>query len=97
MPDQHEIFNRSILPIPYKPYTGRIKYNAKDPDSKFPTVEPLRPPAGAQNVLIILLEHVGFGAFSALGGPSHTPIAERLAENGLGYSRFHALQICHMA
>lgn len=45
MPDQHEIFNRSILPIPYKPYTGRIKYNAKDPDSKFPTVEPLRPPA----------------------------------------------------
>ena len=49
----------------------------------------LRPPNGAPNVLIVLLDDVGFGASSAFGGPCHTPTAERLAANGLKYNRFH--------
>ena len=42
---------RAILPIPDRPYTGLITYDAKDPDTHFPPIEPLRPPAGAPNGL----------------------------------------------
>ena len=56
---------REILPIPDQPFTGLITYDAKDPDTKFPPIEPLRPPKGAPNVLIVLLDDVGFGASSA--------------------------------
>ena len=59
---------RSILPIPDKQYVGLTTYDAKDPDTKFPPIEPLRPPKGAPNVLIILLDDVGFAASSAFGG-----------------------------
>jgi len=90
-PDKHP---RSILPIPERPYTGLIKYDAKDPEAKFPPIEPLRPPAGAPNVLILLLDDVGFGASSAFGGPCNTPVAERLAANGLKYTRFHTTSLC---
>ena len=45
-------------------------------------------------MLIILLDDLGFGASSAFGGPCHTPTAERLAANGLKYSRFHTCAMC---
>ncbi len=90
-PDKHL---RAALPIPDGPYRGLIKYDAKDPQAHFPPIQPLRPPAGAPNVLIILLDDVGFGASSAFGGPCHTPVAERLAGNGLKYSRFHTTALC---
>jgi hypothetical protein len=85
---------RDILPIPDRQYTGLIKYDAKDPESKFPAIEPLRPPKGAPNVLIVLLDDVGFGASSAFGGPINTPTAERLAAAGLRYNRFHTTALC---
>jgi len=85
---------REILPIPDQPYTGPTVYDAKDPDAKFPPIEPLRPPKGAPNVLVILLDDVGFGASSAFGGPIHTPTAERLAAGGLRFSRFHTTALC---
>jgi arylsulfatase len=85
---------RSILPIPDRPYQGFIPYDAKDPDAKFPPIEPIRPPAGVPNVLIILLDDVGFGASSAFGGPCHTPTAERIAAGGLKYVRFHTTALC---
>ena len=50
-------------------------------------MEQLRPPEGAPNVVVVLLDDVGFGASSALGGPCQTPAAERLAEDGLKYNR----------
>ena len=59
-----------------------IKYDAKDPEAKFPPIEPLRPPAGAPNVLIVLLDDAGFGSSSAFGGPCHTPNFEKLAAGG---------------
>ncbi len=65
--------HRSILPIPERPYSGPILYDGKDPNSKFPPIEPLRPPKGAPNVLIVLLDDVGFGASSAFGGPCYMP------------------------
>jgi len=80
---------RSILPIPDRRYSGLVVYDAKDPDAKFPPITPLRPPAGAPNVLIVLLDDVGFGASSAFGGPCQTPTADRLAGEGLRYTRFH--------
>jgi arylsulfatase A-like enzyme len=85
---------RSILPIPDRKPVSLTTYTAKDPDTKFPPITPLRPPTGAPNVLVILLDDVGFGASSAFGGPCDTPTAERLAANGLKYTRFHTTALC---
>jgi arylsulfatase len=85
---------RSVLPIPKQAYNGLIKFDAKDPESKFPPIEPLRPPAGAPNVLIILLDDAGFGSASAFGGPCQTPNFEELAAGGLKYTRFHTTALC---
>ena len=78
--------HRDVLPIPDRPFEGVLPYDAKDPDASFPAIEPLQPPAGAPNVLVILLDDVGFGASSAFGGPVSMPTAERLAEGGLNYT-----------
>jgi arylsulfatase len=85
---------RLRLPIADRPYDGPVTVDAKDPESKFPPIEPLRPPPGAPNVLIVLLDDVGFAASSAFGGPVNTPTAERLAGNGLKYNRFHTTALC---
>ena len=85
---------REILPNPDQPHTGLITYDAKDPDTKFPPIEPLRPPEGAPNVLIVLLDDVGIGASIAFVGPVNMPTAERLAETGLKYNRFHTTALC---
>ena len=85
---------RTILPIPDRPFSGLITYDARDPDTGFPPIEPLRPPDGAPNVLIVLLDDVGYGASSAFGGPVYMPTAERLAEKGLKYNRFHTTALC---
>lgn len=92
MPDKP--IERSVLPIPDRPHSGLVKFDAKDPEAKFPPIEPLRPPKGAPNVLVLLLDDVGFGASSAFGGPCATPTAERLAANGLKYNRFHTTALC---
>jgi arylsulfatase A-like enzyme len=85
---------RETLPIPDRPHVGLVTYDAKDPDTKFPPIEPLRPPAGAPNVLVVLIDDCGFGASSAFGGPVNTPTAERLAAQGLKYNRFHTTALC---
>jgi arylsulfatase len=90
-PDKH---SRAHLPIPEVRRPGLTTYDAKDPDTKFPPIEPLRPPEGAPNVLIVLLDDVGFGAASAFGGPCNTPTFEKLAAGGLKYNRFHTTALC---
>ncbi len=90
-PDRHA---RSSLPIPDRPRPGLTTYDAKDPNTSYPPIEPLMPPEGAPNVLVILLDDVGFGASSAFGGPVNTPTADRLAAGGLKYSRFHTTALC---
>jgi len=85
---------RTVLPIPDRPFTGPIMFDAKDPNSKFPPIEPLRPPKGAPNVLLILLDDAGFAAMNTFGGPCTTPTADRLAAGGLTYNRFHVCALC---
>jgi arylsulfatase A-like enzyme len=86
--------SRDVLPIPDRPYEGELPLDAKDPEATFPPIQPLLAPAGAPNVLVVLLDDVGFGASSAFGGPCATPTAERLAGNGLKYNRFHTTALC---
>jgi arylsulfatase A-like enzyme len=93
MSNQDKI-QRSILPIPDGQHVGLTTFDAKDPDTKFPPIEPLRPPKGAPNVLVILIDDCGFGASSAFGGPISTPAAEGLAKDGLKFNRFHTTALC---
>jgi arylsulfatase A-like enzyme len=93
MSDQDKI-QRSVLPIPDVVKPGLTTYDAKDPDTKYPPIKALRPPQGAPNVLIVLLDDTGFGASTAFGGPCNTPTFEKLAANGLRYNRFHTTALC---
>jgi len=89
-----EQMQREVLPIPDRSPVNLTTYDAKDPDTSFPPIKPLRPPEGAPNVLVVLLDDVGFGASRTFGGPSNTPALDRLAENGLRYTRFHTTSLC---
>jgi len=83
---------REILPIPDIPVQADPALHAKDTSA--PPIVPLRPPAGAPNVLIVLIDDMGFGATSAFGGPCEMPTFERLADGGLSYNRFHTTALC---
>jgi arylsulfatase len=93
-PENRAMRSRDVLPIPDRQHVGLTTYDAKDPDASYPPIEPLLPPAGAPNVLVVLLDDAGFGSSSAFGGPCHTPTFERLAANGLRYNRFHTTALC---
>jgi hypothetical protein len=64
---------RETLPIPDPQHVGLTTYDAKDPTTSYPPITVLRPPEGAPNVLIVMLDDVGFGAASAFGGPCNIP------------------------
>src|SRR6187455_2551521 len=90
----NDSLQREVLPIPDRKPVSLTTYDARDADTKFPPTRMLRPPAAAPNVLVVLLDDVGFGASSAFGGPCQTPTAERLAAAGLKYNRFHTTALC---
>ena len=92
--EDHRDVSRTTLPIPDIPPVTLTTFDAKDPDTKYPPISPMRPPHGAPNVLIVLIDDAGFGASSAFGGPCHTPNFEKLAANGLKYNRFHTTALC---
>jgi len=81
------------LPRPDFHFPGNVgrTYEDSDPPA-FPQV--VRPPKGAPNVLLILLDDVGFGQFSAFGGGVPSPNIEKLAAQGLRYTRFHTTALC---
>ncbi len=85
---------RNILPIPDQPQVGLMTYDAKDPDTKFPPIRELRPPAGAPNVLVVLLDDVGFGAVERVRRP--VPTRRRRAARGQrsAFNRFHTTALC---
>src|SRR5690349_13391306 len=85
---------RGMLPIPHVPQQSLMTYDARDPDTKYPPIVPFRPPEGAPNVLIVLIDDAGFGSTSAFGGPCYTPNIEKLARGGLKYTRFHTTALC---
>jgi len=81
------------LPRPDFHFPGNVgrTYQDSDPPT-FPKV--VRPPQGAPNVLLILLDDVGFGQFSTFGGGVPSPAVEKLAAHGLRYTRFHTTALC---
>jgi len=85
---------RSVLPINDRSTVGLTTYDAKDPNTSYPPIVPIRAPEGAPNVLIVLIDDVGFGASTAFGGPCEMPNAKRLAKQGLKYTRFHSTALC---
>ena len=82
----------SVLPMPPKPFAGKIGTTYADSTPSKPTT--LEPPQGAPNVLVVLLDDVGFGHVSTFGGPVNVPTLQRLADEGLRYNRFHTTALC---
>jgi len=85
---------QSSLSIPRSDpeFKGKIGETLKDSIPSYPP--PLKAPQGAPNVLVILLDDVGFGHTSTFGGPVPTPTLDRLAKNGLMYNTFHTTALC---
>jgi arylsulfatase A-like enzyme len=81
-----------ILPLPDPRFRGSIGTGYTD--SKADVIALPTAPAGAPNVLLILLDDVGFGQTSTFGGPVNTPTLQRLANAGLRYNRFHTTALC---
>ncbi len=85
--------NRFHLPIPTRVHPTDTPMDAREAIQPPPTAF-LRPPKGAPNVLIVLIDDMGFGASSAYGGPCEMPTAERVAREGLQFTRFHTTALC---
>ena len=84
--------DRTQLPLPEPPFEGVVGKTYKDSKEAWPKLP--APPAGAPNVVVILLDDVGFGQVSTFGGPVPTPELDKLAAQGLRYTRFHTTAIC---
>jgi len=83
--------DRTILPIPEpkNPYTNVLDVRNATPPERFE----VKAPAGAPNVIIVLIDDLGFGGTSTYGGPIATPTFERLASQGLIYNNFHTTAV----
>ena len=88
----HTSFAQEALPKADPEFKGRIGETYKDSTPGFPV--PLTAAKGSPNVLLILLDDVGFGMCSTYGGPVPTPHMDKLANNGLKYTRFHTTALC---
>src|SRR5262249_745418 len=84
--------DRTRLPIVGPAIPAITTLDARN--AKAPPFFQVNPPSGAPNVLIVLIDDMGFGQSSAFGGPIHMPTLERLAKNGLKYNRFHTTALC---
>ena len=84
--------DRMVLPIAEPNYPRSSVLDARDaqPPPRFE----IKAPAGAPNVLIVLVDDMGFGMPSAFGGPVRMPTADRLATQGLRYNQFHTTALC---
>ena len=80
------------LPRPEPPFKGEIGPTFRESKEDYP--QPIKAPDGAPNVLIVLVDDLGFGQPSTFGGPIPTPNLDKLAAQGLRYNRFHTTAIC---
>jgi hypothetical protein len=81
------------LPRPDFRFKGEVGRTFQDSDpATFPQI--VRPPKGAPNIVVVLLDDVGFGQFSVFGGGVPSPNMEKLAAQGLRYNRFHTTALC---
>lgn len=87
------VWAQDVLPFPPTPMESVVKPRLQDSTMKWP-VQPQRLPADAPNVLVVLIDDVGFATTETFGGEIHTPTLNRLAEEGLRYNCFHTTSIC---
>jgi arylsulfatase len=84
--------DRTILPIKEPTYPAITELDARN--AKAPARFEVKAPAKAPNIVIVLIDDIGFGHSSAFGGPINMPTLEKLAANGLKYNRFHTTALC---
>ena len=84
--------DRTVLPIPEPKRQTYKELDARN--AKAPARWEVKAPAGAPNVVIVLIDDIGFGASSAFGGPINMPTLEKVAKTGLKYNRFHTTALC---
>jgi arylsulfatase len=84
--------DRTVLPISQPSYPPVTELDARN--VKPPPFFQVKAPADAPNVLIVLIDDMGFGQSSAFGGPVHMPTVEALANNGLRFNEFHTTALC---
>ncbi|MCP4303517.1 MAG: sulfatase-like hydrolase/transferase, partial [bacterium] len=84
--------DRTILPIPDPVYEPITELDARDATPPPPFA--INAPEGAPNVVIVLIDDIGFGASAAFGGAIQTPTLDRLAQDGLRFSQFHTTALC---
>ena len=84
--------DRTNLPIAEPPRKAIDTLDARD--AKAPPRFEVKAPEGAPNVVIVLIDDIGFGASSAFGGPIRMPTLEKMAGNGLRFNRFHTTALC---
>ena len=84
--------DRTILPIKEPTYPAISELDARN--AKAPARFEVKAPAKAPNVVIVLIDDIGFGHSSAFGGPIQMPTLEKLASTGLKYNRFHTTALC---
>src|ERR1700722_13081635 len=88
----NDAMDRTTLPIPEPTYPHSTVLDARNATP--PPVFQVKAPANAPNVLIVLIDDMGFGQPSAFGGPIHMPTVEALANDGLRYNEFHTTALC---
>src|SRR5262245_50882238 len=86
--DEGPSLTSDILPLPDPRFGGRI--GSSYADSEADIIALPTPPAGAPNVLLVLLDDVGFGQTSTFGGPVNTPTLERLAKEDRKSTRLNS-------
>jgi arylsulfatase A-like enzyme len=84
--------DRTVLPIPEPKRQTYTELDARN--AKAPARWEVKPPAGAPNVVVILIDDIGFGASSAFGGPITMPTLDKVAKAGVKYNRFHTTALC---
>ena len=82
----------TVLPLPPAPFKGVITETFEGSTQDYP--QPVTPPEGAPNVLVVLIDDLGFRQPGTFGGPVPTPAMDALAEEGLRFTRFHTTAIC---
>ena len=91
-PTAADRIDRTVLPIPSPPTKPITVLDARD--AKAPPRFEVKAPAGAPNVVVVLIDDFGFGHSSTFGGPIRMPTLDKLAANGLKYNRFHTTALC---
>jgi len=85
-------WDRTVLPRPAEPFQGIAKRTLEGSEGAF--TKPVKAPPDAPNILLVLIDDAGFGNPSTFGGPIATPTLDKLAAEGLRYSRFHVTALC---